>query len=224
MSIKNLNEALRPREKALKLGIGQLSDQELLAILLRSGNSEESCLQLAERMIDSCQGLANLTSLSIEQLKSFKGIGNAKAIELLASIEIVKRISFDYLNHTDVIACPDDLIHWLMKYIGLEKQEQMIIVFLDGRNRIIGYSPIYKGTANEIQINIRDIFHEAFAKKAAKIIVAHNHPSQLVQPSLADDVTTTQLVEAGKLLNIKVIDHIIVGYNNYYSYSKELKI
>lgn len=219
-----MSESLRPREKAKKFGIGYLSDSELLAILLRSGNSEESCVALANRMIDSCNGLANLTQLTIEQLTSFKGIGPAKAIEILASIELVKRINFDRLNNTDVILGPDNLIEWLKKYIGNEKREIMVIVFLDGRNRVTGYYPIYKGTEREIQFSVKEIFNEALSKNATKIIVAHNHPSQNVTPSLADDLTTERLVEAGKLLSIPLVDHIIVGYNDYYSYSYNKKI
>lgn len=224
MNLKQLNENLRPREKALKFGVRYLSDSELLAILLRSGNDNESCIQLAQRMIDSAQGLANLTNLTIQQLKGFKGIGDAKAIEILASCELVKRISFEKLQNSDVIACPNDLIEWLQKMIGKEKREAMIVVFLDGKNRIIGYSDLYKGTTNEIQLSTKDIFNEALTRNATKIIVAHNHPSQISSPSFADDLTTQQLVEAGKLLNIRVVDHIIVGYNNYYSYSQEQKI
>lgn len=224
MSIKDLEKNLRPREKALQCGLAALSDHELLALVLKVGNKKESCLALAQRMIQTCGGLANLSSLSIEQLKKFSGIGNAKAIELLACIELVKRIHFDKIVDRDVILNDQDFLEWLQKTLGHQTQEVFLLVFLDRYNHVQGYHSLYQGTACSIEINVNEVFRCAMNHNASKIILAHNHPSQLAMPSLADDQTTRQLVEAGKLLNIKVIDHIIVGYNSFYSYSREQKI
>lgn len=224
MSLKNIEEKLRPREKVSRYGLNHLSDGELLALLLRNGNENESCVQLANRMIEESKGLKGLADLSLQQLMSFKGIGIAKASEIAAAIELSKRISLEVLSEKDVVTGPEILIEWLKMNIGKEKQECFVVIFLDIKNQMIGHEILYRGTASEIQIAINEVFALAIRNNAKKIIVAHNHPTGIVQPSQADDDTTQNLLKAGELLQIQVIDHIIVGGNDYYSYCEEHKM
>ncbi len=218
MPIKDWNDALKPREKLVNCGIEQLSDGELLAILLKSGNNEYNAVELANYLLHSCGGLANLMSCSVDELMQFKGIGLAKACELVSCQELVRRINYQKLLNQDSLNQPDKVVAWLQSQIGLNQQECFVVIFLDGKRRVKGYQMMFKGENNTVSIDPKVVFQEALKNKASAVILAHNHPSQVVRPSLADDTTTKDLVEAGKLLEIPVLDHLIISYEDYYSY------
>ncbi len=220
MPIKDWNDALRPREKLVNCGIEQLSDGELLAILLKSGNNEYNAVELANYLLQSCGGLANLMSCSVDELMQFKGIGLAKACELVSCQELVRRINYQKLLNQDSLNHPDKVVAWLQSQIGLEQQECFVFIFLHGKKRVKGYQMTFKGENNTVSIDPKVVFQQAMKNKASSVILAHNHPSQIVRPSFADDTTTKDLVEAGKLVEIPVLDHLIVSYQDYYSYKE----
>ncbi len=209
-----------PREKLVSNGINQLSDTELLAIILKTGTKEKSVLDYCDDLLNQYDGLSGLYDLSLEQLTKIKGIGLAKACELIATFEIVKRISYQQLKQEDVINKPQLLIDWIKKEIGWKDQEYFLVVYLNVKNKIIGHEIMFVGKVNEVDADSRIVFSKALKKGAVKIIVAHNHPSSFSSPSIADDITTNQLSEAGRIINLPLIDHIIVGKNDYFSYKE----
>ncbi|MGI6608674.1 MAG: RadC family protein [Erysipelotrichaceae bacterium] len=224
MSVKKWDKSIQPREKAISNGIESLSDSELLALIIKSGTRGCSSVQLANRILNETGGINGLMKLSIQQLMQFKGIGLAKAAEITASLELVKRMNYLDMLDKDMVKEPKILIEWLKKHIGGKTQEYFVAVFLNIKNQVIGYTDIYKGSSNSVAINPGEIFSEAIRKGAQKVIIAHNHPSQFIAPSYADDETTCQLYKAGILMNVPLIDHIIVSFDGYYSYAERGKL
>jgi len=218
MAIKNWKEQLRPREKAYHQGISSLSDSELLAIIIRSGTKEENAIQLAQNILNETNGFSGLANLSIEECTRFKGIGLAKATELACCLELVKRIKYQNVEKQDVFKNPKLLVDWLKKEIGMEQQEYLLAVFLDNHCRIKGHKIIFKGVYNSVSFDAKTIFNAAIKENAHSIILAHNHPSQFSSPSMCDDMATMDLANAGKLIGIPVDDHIIITFDDYYSY------
>ncbi|MBQ1522321.1 MAG: DNA repair protein RadC [Erysipelotrichaceae bacterium] len=224
LTVKDMPDNQRPREKAMNLGFEALSDSELLALILRNGISGCSSIDLANQILTGCNGLTGLLSMSLEQIMSLKGIKLAKATQILASVELVRRLNYSRMLQSDVINSPQNLIHWLQKTYGNRDQEYFIAVFLDTRYRVKGYKEIYIGTDQMIKIQAREIFNEALKRKSNRMIIAHNHPSQIPDPSSADCEMTESLVLAGQLMNIPVIDHIIISYDSYYSFREKGRI
>ena len=224
LTVKDMPDNQRPREKAMNLGFEALSDSELLALILRNGISGCSSIDLANQILTGCNGLTGLLSMSLEQIMSLKGITLAKATQILASVELVRRLNYSRMLQSDVINSPQNLIHWLQKTYGNRDQEYFIAVFLDTRYRVKGYKEIYIGTDQMIKIQAREIFNEALKRKSNRMIIAHNHPSQIPDPSSADCEMTESLVLAGQLMNIPVIDHIIISYDSYYSFREKGRI
>ncbi|MDO4702220.1 MAG: DNA repair protein RadC [Erysipelotrichaceae bacterium] len=219
--IKEIPLQERPREKAMAYGVKTLSNRELLAIIIRSGYSGVSSLQLADQILVLAQGSKGLKRLQMQDLMKVKGIKQAKAIEILACFELSKRITYEHLRNTDVIGCPDDLVRWLNHQIGHEFQEHFVVVYLDVKNQIIDFSMLFKGTLDRTLIHPREIFKEAVLKSAASIIVAHNHPSGSLTPSKADISITEQLEKVGKLMNIHLQDHLIVNGTSFFSFRQQ---
>jgi DNA repair protein RadC len=224
MSVKNWDKSIRPREKAVNNGIESLSDSELLALIIKSGTKGCSSVELANKILNQTGGINGLMKLSIQQLMQFKGIGLAKAAQITASLELVRRMNYLEVLNRDIVKEPEILIEWLKKHIGSKNQEYFVVVFLNNKNQITGYTDIYKGSSNSVAINAAEVFSEAIKKDAQKVIIAHNHPSQFIEPSIADDKTTYQLQQAGILMNVPLIDHIIVSFDSYYSYAEKGKI
>ena len=209
---------LLPREKAKQFGIEALSDAELLAIILSSGYKGNSVHELSQQILRRFNGLGGLLRLSIPEIMTIKGIKLAKATQLAASLEMVRRISYQQVLDHDVISDPKDFISWLRIRLGLLEQEYLLVVFLDPGNRVMGYQELFRGTVDNVQINSRDIFLQAIRNHCTKIIISHNHPSQSVAPSNSDIIVTEEIINAGRLLKIAVIDHIIVSFDDYYSF------
>ncbi|MBR2746130.1 MAG: DNA repair protein RadC [Erysipelotrichaceae bacterium] len=224
LTVKDMPDSLRPREKALNMGFESLSDSELLALILRNGISGCSSIELANQILTGCNGITGLLSMSLEQIMSLKGIKLAKATQILASVELVRRLNYSRMLESDVINNPRHLINWLQKTYGNRDQEYFIAVFLDTRYRVKGYKEIFIGTDQMIKIQAREIFNEALKRKSNRMIIAHNHPSQVADPSNADCEMTQALILAGQLMNIPVIDHIIISYDSYYSFREKGRI
>ena len=223
-TVKDMPINLRPREKALNLGFPALSDSELVALMLGSGMKGINSIDLANQILMSTEGLTGLLSMSAEQLMQIKGIKLAKATQLLASLELVRRMNYLHILHNDVLNNPEMLIRWLQKTYGNRSQEYFVAVFLDNRARVRGHKEIFIGTHNAIHVDIKQLFAEAMRTQAGSIIVAHNHPSQMSDPSQADVEMTNLLQKAGEIMNIPLIDHIIVSYDGYYSFRENGRI
>ena len=200
------------------MGIESLSDAELLALLLNTGYKGVSSVDLAGEILRNVGGLNGLMKMPLKDIMNIKGVKLAKATQLVGSLELVRRINYGEILNSDVIDRPGRLISWLQSSIGMKEQEFFVVVFLNTKNHVLGYKTVFIGTINGIEIESREVFRQALNVNASKIIMAHNHPSQNVTPSLQDRVTTRKLVQAGALMGVPVIDHLIVSYQDYYSF------
>ncbi len=222
MKVQEMPLTQRPREKAIKLGVDQLHDRELLAIMIRHGYQGCSALQIADQLLMEF-GLDRLPSLSLKQITKIKGLKDIKAIELLACFELSKRIMANQVLSTDVVNNPQTLIDWLKRQVGFLQQEHFIVVFLNTKNHIITYKTLFIGSLDVSVAHPREIFKEAVACSAAKIIAVHNHPSGDVTPSEKDVSLTDLLNKAGKMMGIPLIDHLIVSKHSYHSIMHNMK-
>ena len=224
MTIKQLPADIRPREKAVKMGMESLSDSELLAIVLRSGYKGKSSVEMANEILNEFGGFSGLLRKSVNEIMDLKGIKMAKATQIMASLEIVRRLSYEKMKESDVINDPSSVINWLRNSYGLTRQEVMTAVFLDVKNRVVGCREIYRGSSDNVPADPREIFAEAIRCSAKRMIISHNHPSGFCEPSAADRLVTDNLVKCGNLLNIPVVDHVIVAGNSYYSFKEDGKL
>ncbi|MDV7763415.1 JAB domain-containing protein [Peribacillus simplex] len=217
MLIRDYPKEERPRERFLQDGPQSLSNQELLALLLRTGSKEESVLQLSGRLINSFKGLRLLKEASVEELTVIKGIGEAKAIQILASVELGRRIN--KLNDQDryVIRSPEDGANYCMEEMRFLSQEHFVCLYLNTKNQVLQKTTVFIGSLNASIVHPREVFKEAFRRSAASIICLHNHPSGDPSPSREDIEVTKRLVECGKIIGIEVLDHIIIGEHKYVS-------
>ena len=213
-----LNE--RPRERLINKGVEYLSNEDLLAILLKCGTRKHSVKDLANNILKQLDDINNLKDINLERLTKIKGIGQAKACELLAAIELGKRLNqkIDNINQIKIYSS-SSIYEYYQAKLGDKLQEYFYCVYLDTKNHIIKDKLLFIGTINESLIHPREIFKEAYLLSASSIICVHNHPSGNSQPSKNDIIMTKQLMEVGKLLGIKVLDHIIIGKDNYYSFN-----
>lgn len=212
----------RPREKLMLKGKGQLSKAELIAILIGSGNNEESAVQLAQSILNSVENnLAELSNLSITDLKKFKGIGEAKAISIIAALEIGKRRLSEDVLIKKKIKSSEDAFHVLYAELSDKQYEEFWILMLDRANQVIRKVNISEGGMAGTVADPKKIFKIALELSASSIILAHNHPSNNLKPSQNDIDLTKKLRSAGKLLDMEVLDHLILGNDNYYSFADE---
>lgn len=218
MKLKEIHQQLRPREKAMKYGIHTLTDIELLALILRTGTKGKSVLELAEEVYNVLKNFGYLLNLNKVDFTQIKGISKVKLLELKGIGEIAKRITFEQIKDTNAISNPEKLANWVNQEIGFKKQEHFMVIFLDTKNTIIDYKILFIGTLDASLVHPREVFKEAFQLSASCIILAHNHPSGNVGYSEADKKITKQLIEVGILCGIPVLDHIIVGGNDMFSF------
>ncbi|MBS3987741.1 MAG: DNA repair protein RadC [Erysipelothrix sp.] len=208
---------MMPREKVKMFGWQSLSDDEVLAIMLRTGVKDFSVQEVAKQLLVTSKGLAGLTSLTMKECMSVKGISNIKAIELGASFELVKRVLRSSLPYMNVIDHPQVLFDWLRLEIGDKQQEHFLVVYLNTQHQIIGVKTLFVGTLDRSIIHPREIFKEAMAVSSSKIMIVHNHPSGTLTPSNADIQVTKNLKEIGELMGIPLLDHLIVSASGYVS-------
>ncbi len=217
MKIKEIPINDRPIERLINKGSEVLSNDELLAILLKTGTKEMSAKDLGTLILNKV-GIEGLRNITYEQLISIKGVGSKKAGTIMAAIELSKRMNQKVVNLRGEFNDPLKIYNHYREILKDKNQEHFYVVYLDIRNRIIKDKLLFIGTANYSTIHPRDIFKEAYLNGAISIVVIHNHPSGEVLPSKNDLETTKQLVAVGNLLGIKVIDHIIIGESKYYSF------
>jgi DNA repair protein RadC len=217
LTIKELPADGRPREKLKALGPGSLSDAELLAIILRMGTHGESVVDLSNRLLVTYGGLAGLSRVSFSGLCDVHGLGDAKACQLKAALEMGKRLLLAQPEERLQVRSPADLVPILMLEMGPLDQETLRVVLLNTKNQVIKFSDVYRGSLNSSLVRVAEVFKEAVRVNAAAIIVAHNHPSGDPTPSPEDARVTEQIVAAGKLLEIEVLDHLVIGERTYVS-------
>lgn len=222
MSIKFLAEDDRPREKFLLKGKSALSDSELLAIILGSGNNEDSAVELARKILASVDyNWQKLSKLSIKDLMKFKGIGEAKAISVAAALEIGRRKAAQEIPEKEKVTSVNDLFKIFSQYLSDLQTEEFWAIFLNQKNHVIYKTQISKGGISGTLVDVRVIFRMAIEHFATSVVVAHNHPTGNLNPSQADISITRKIKEAGDLLDIKLLDHLIIGENSFFSFSEQ---
>jgi DNA repair protein RadC len=207
----------RPRERLVKYGAHVCSNQELLAIILRTGSKEESVIGLAERLLTTMKGISNLREATVEELVKIKGIGPTKAIQLLATIELGKRLLNERREEKVAIRSPKDGADYVMEDLRHLSQEHFVALYLNTKNQVIHQQTVFIGSLNASIVHPREVFKEALKRSAASLLCFHNHPSGDPTPSREDIEVTKRLVDCGIMLGIEVLDHIIIGDKKYVS-------
>ncbi len=207
----------RPRERLQHAGAASLSNAELLAITLRIGGRGENVLDMAQRLLSTYRGLGGLARASCDELAQEHGVGTAKAAQVLAAFELGKRLLVASPDNRPQITSPADAANLLMAEMATLEQEHLRTLLLDTRHRVLASPTIYVGNVNTTVIRVADLFREAIRLNCVALIVAHNHPSGDPTPSPDDVKVTEQIVQAGKLLDIEVLDHLVIGQQRFVS-------
>lgn len=211
---------LLPREKALKYGVKSLTNEDLIALILKSGYKNHDVFCLTKDVLDKARGFKNLLTLSYEELISIKGINKAKALEIMAILEVAKRLcSVEEVNEEEINS-PSKLVDYLRFNIGFSSQEEFYVIYLNSSGSIIKEDVLFKGSKNRSVVAIDEVIRQALLNKACAFVVSHNHPSGKVKPSKADIDITESLIKAGELMNIPLLDHIIVSKSDFYSFKQ----
>lgn len=222
--MKELPVLERPRERLINVGVENLSDEELLSIILKTGSKEMSVKELAAYILSNLGGIENLKNINYHEVKKIKGIGEAKACMLVALSEIARRMNRKVASLMGVkLNTPLKIFEFYKSKIN-DDQEQFYCIYLDASKKVIEEKLLFIGTVNYSLVHPRDIFKEAYLLNATGIICVHNHPSGEVRPSKEDINLTIRLKEIGVLMGVRVIDHIIIGDDKYYSFLENGKI
>lgn len=222
--IKELYNEERPYEKCERFGAENLTDTELMAVLLRTGTRGESALSLAQRLLHPSihqEGILSIHNWTYEQLLQFKGIGKVKAIQILCLSELAKRLAKASAGKELDFSAPSTIARYYMEEMRHQKQERILLLLLNTKSRLIGESEVSKGTVNASIISPRELFVEALQKNAVSIILLHNHPSGDPEPSREDVLVTRRVLEAGRMIGVELLDHIIIGDNCYVSLKEQ---
>ncbi len=215
--IRDLPSNERPRERLMYVGERAVSNSELLAIILRTGSGGESVLRLAERLLSEFRDLPGLSQATLEELQMVNGVGPAKAVEIKAALELGRRLTAVTPQERPKVIAPGDAANLLMSEMSLLEQEHLRVVLLDTRNQVLAIPTIYIGSLNTSVVRIGELFRPAIRRNAAAIIVVHNHPSGDPSPSPEDVRVTREIHKAGRLLNIELLDHIVIGHQRFVS-------
>jgi DNA repair protein RadC len=215
--ITDLHESERPRERLASLGPQVLSSAELLAILLRVGVRGENAVQVGQRLLQQFNGLGGLHRAPFEELVHQHGIGEAKAAQIKAAIELGRRLTLESPEERPIINSPADAAALVLYEMSALEQEHLRVLLLDTRNHVLDIAEVYRGSVNMSQIRVGEIFKAAIRRNATAVIVVHNHPSGDPTPSPDDAAVTRALVQGGKLVDVEVLDHLIIGAGRYVS-------
>ena len=207
----------RPRERFLYQGAASVSNEELIALILRSGTKDEPVLQIASQLMQQLEHIQALKMTTLEELTKTKGIGTIKAVQLLAAVELGKRLASKNPLERYTIRSPADAAAYVMEDLTGLQQEHFLVMYLNVKNHVLHKEVVFIGSLNASLVHPREIFRNAIKRSAASILVAHNHPSGTTTPSPEDLDVTTRLVEVGKLVGIEVVDHLIIGDYDYLS-------
>ncbi len=211
MTPKDLPEEQRPREKLLAHGPAALSNVELLAVLLRTGYKGTGVFALAQSVLDEFGGFAGLLATRPEQLKALKGLGPAKRAELLAVLEVARRALTQQISTEPVFESPQAVKDYAALHLAGHEQEVFAVLFLDGQHRLLRLEKMFHGTLTQTSVYPREVVRRAIALNAGAVILAHNHPSGLAEPSRADEYLTQTMKSALALVDVRVLDHLVIG-------------
>ena len=220
MVLKDIPADARPREKLLAAGAASLADAELVALLLRTGLPGTSVLQLAQQVLDRFGGIRGLLHAQAGDLKQVKGLGPAKRAELAAVIELARRALAQQLAERPVFDAPDKVKHYLQLQLGERDAEVFAVLFLDAQHRLLKLEELFRGTLTQTSVYPREVVKRALALQAAAVILAHNHPSGAAEPSRADEFLTQTLKSALQLVDVRVLDHLVVGRGAVVSFAE----
>ena len=220
-SISFQEDSLLPRERLVKEGVEALSNQELLAILLRTGTRTANVFEISQKVLNSLTSLTDLKKMTLQELQSLSGIGRVKAIELQAMIELGHRIHKHETLEMESILSSQKLAKKMQQELGHKKQEHLVALYLNTQNQIIHQQTIFIGSATRSIAEPREILHYAIKHMATSLILVHNHPSGAVAPSRNDDQVTKLVKEACDLMGIVLLDHLIVSHSSYFSYREK---
>ena len=215
--IRELTASERPRERLAKLGPQALSNAELLAILLRVGVQGENAVQVGQRLLSQFGSITGLHRVSYEELFSAYGVGPAKAAQIKAAIELGRRLSIETSGDMPTINSPADAAALVMYEMSALPQEQLRVMLLNTRNQVLEIKTLYQGSLNSSAVRVGEVFKQAIIQNAAATIICHNHPSGDPTPSPDDVAVTRAMVEAGQLLDIPILDHLVIGGNRFVS-------
>jgi DNA repair protein RadC len=215
--ILDLESNDRPRERLELLGAEALTNAELLAILLRVGIPGENAVQLGQRLLQEFQGLTGLQRASFVDVCAVKGLGLAKAAQIKAAIELGRRLAAQSVEDRPAVHSPGDAAELVRYEMSALPQEQLWVLVLDTRNRVLGIEKVYKGSLNSSMVRIGELFRPAIQRNAASIIVVHNHPSGDPTPSPEDVALTRGIIQAGKLMDLELLDHLVIGQGRFVS-------
>ncbi|OGA80401.1 MAG: hypothetical protein A2711_12060 [Burkholderiales bacterium RIFCSPHIGHO2_01_FULL_63_240] len=218
--MKDLPAALRPREKLLSLGPAALADAELLALLLRTGLRGQGVLQMAENLLQQLGGLGGLLTSSGRQLQGIKGLGPAKRAELLAVMELARRGLTAGLREEPVFTTPQRVKDYLQMRLGALPHEVFAVLFLDAQQRLIACEEMFRGTLTQTSVYPREVVKRALELNTASVILSHNHPSGVLEPSRADELLTQTLKSSLQLVDVRVLDHVVVGRTGALSFAE----
>ncbi len=218
--MKDLPPELRPREKLLSHGPAALQDAELLAILLRTGTAGNGVLQMAQQLLDRFQGLGGLLRADGAALSGVKGLGPAKRAELLAVLELARRTLAAEMARRPVFDSPQAVRDFLRLELAELGHEVFAVLFLDAQHRLIRFEPMFRGTLTQTSVYPREVLKRALALEAAAVILAHNHPSGVAEPSKADEFLTQSLKAALQMIDVRVLDHFVVGRGPVVSFAE----
>jgi DNA repair protein RadC len=215
--MQELPEDSRPRERLFNYGERALSTAELLAITLRTGSGQENALHLAQRILTDFDGLPGIARAAISELTDIRGIGDVKAVEIKAALELGRRLAATTPEERPQVTSPADAANLLMSEMSLLEQEHLRLILLDTRSHVLRMPTLYIGSLNSTTIRIGEIFRAAIKENAAALILAHNHPTGDPSPSPEDIHVTRNIAQAGELLSIELLDHIVIGHNRFVS-------
>lgn len=222
LMIKDMQESEKPRERFLKYGASNISNEELISIILKTGTKNNSVKVLSSLILSSVDNINKLKDLTLNKLISINGIGKVKAIELLSSLELGKRVYYNVDKEDIILNNSTKVYNYFKDLFYNENQENFYAIYLDSKSKLISYKLLFKGTINQSTVHPREVFKYAFLESASSIIVLHNHPSGEVTPSIQDSEVTNNLFNIGKIMMIPVVDHIIIGNNKYYSFYENM--
>lgn len=217
LTIHDMPTSERPRERLRDYGPAAVSNAELLAIVWRTGTAKQSVLELAAQAISQFGSLAAIRNAGHSQLMTIRGVGEAKALELQAAIELGRRTFTLSADDRLTIRSPGDVANFCVPEMRFLEQEQLRVILLSTKNQVIGRSNLYQGSLNRSIVRVAEVFRDAIRQSAASVIVVHNHPSGDPTPSPEDIRVTTELVSAGRLLDVEVLDHVVIGGEKWIS-------
>ncbi len=222
MRLKELPKMEMPRERLIKYGAANLSNEDLISILIRTGTREDNVKELSSKILSKIKGINSLNDLSLGELTSIKGVGQTKALTLLAAIELGKRVYTASIEEKVLLNNTEVVNKYFAPLIAKEAQENLLVILLDNKNRLLNYKIMFKGTSTSSLVEPKEIFNYAIRERAAKIIIMHNHPSGIVSPSKEDIELTNTINLSGRLIGIPLVDHLITSGDKYYSFYEEL--